>query len=567
MQMGRMNPENKPRKIISSSLTQEVKLRTTENAWKPERIKAPLDANEETADQLIKRARGMLNKLTPQNFEKISNQFLGLKINTGEKLKRMIGLIFDKAVDEPAFCEQYAQLCKNMSTITVKPENENDKPIKFNTLLLEQCQTCFETDKYKDLNLEEKQREIDECKDKEKRQQMIEELDDAKRLVRKRSLGNIKLIGALYKNDRLKGEIMDLCIETLIANDDEDSYECLCSLLRSIGEKFEKGLKPNQRPKFNAQMKQLESIVRENKIASRIKFLIMDILDMRRDGWRVRKLQEGTKPKTIEEVHEDLKKREEAENREISQGMGKNRGNDSIKKRTNDNWMQSSSRKSQQSTTDTLSNLRKIHEQRASSSDNQAPQLNLGPQSFGPRNFGSWSQVSAGGLEHSGSALPFLVPSQLDHKLISTFFFLSLSQGASAPKQQTTSTGSNSDRKVNHWQSRVNANQVDQAGSKPSSPKRSPFRGSYSPDNDEREMQLLTTYQKIIKAYISSNELDECVDSIYEHSTEESTHLFVVSAIDQACESLLKSINQIGELLATLVLVKKIITPAQFHKG
>ena len=393
MQMGRMNPENKtPRRILSNSLTQDVKLRTTENAWKPDRSKRTVDPNEETADALIKRARGMLNKLTPQNFEKISKQFVQLEINTGEKLKRMIGLIFDKAVDEPAFCEQYAQLCKTMSGITVKPENETDKPIKFNTLLLEQCQTCFETDMYTGLNLEEKQRTIDECKDKEKRQQLIEELDDEKRMVRKRSLGNIKLIGALYKNDRLKGEIMDLCIETLIGNNDEDSYECLCSLLKSIGEKFEKGLKTQQtRGKFHQQMTMLDKVVRENKIASRIKFMIMDILEMRRDNWRVRKLQEGTKPKTIEEVHEDLKKQEEQANREISQGMSKGGRNDSMKKR-NDNWMQSNSRKSQQSATDTLQNLRKIQENRAS--EGGAPHLNLGPQSFGPRNFGSWSQVS-----------------------------------------------------------------------------------------------------------------------------------------------------------------------------
>ena len=390
MQMGRMNPENKaPRKILSNSLTQDVKLRTTENAWKPD-LSRKRDTNEESADALIKRARGMLNKLTPQNFDKISRQFLSVEIDTGEKLKRMIELIFDKAVDEPAFCEQYAQLCKAMGNISVKPEEENGKPFKFNTLLLERCQTCFENDKYKDLNLEEKIKQIEECKDKERRQQLIEELDDEKRMVRKRSLGNIKLIGALFKNDRLKSEIMDLCIDTLIGNDDEDSYECLCSLLKSIGEKFEKGLRNRQ--KFNDQMRHLDKVVRDNRIASRIRFMIMDVLDMRRDGWRARKLQEVTKPKTIEEVHEDLKKKEEEANREISQTMGKNRGSDSIKKR-NDNWILSSSRKSQQSNNDALSNLRKLNEQRASS-DNQAPQLNLGPQSFGPRNLSSWSQVS-----------------------------------------------------------------------------------------------------------------------------------------------------------------------------
>lgn len=391
MQMGRMNPENKaPRKILCNSLTQDVKLRTTENAWKPDINRKQREVNEETTEALIKRARGMLNKLTPQNFDKISKQFSEIDIKTEEKLRRMIELIFDKAVDEPAFCEQYAKLCQAMATITVRPDDESDKMVKFNTLLLERCQNCFETDKYKDLNLEERMKAIEECTDKDRREQMIEELDHEKRMVRKRSLGNIKLIGALYKNDRLKSEIMDLCIDSLLINDDEDSYECLCSLLKSIGEKFEKSLRNRQ--KFNEQMRTLEKIVKEGRIASRIKFMIMDVLEMRRDGWRARKLQEVTKPKTIEEVHADILKKEEDANREISQTMGKGGRNDSIKKR-NDNWMQSSSRKSQQNTTDTLSNLRKMHEQRAAS-DNQGPQVTLGPQSFGPRNFGSWSQVS-----------------------------------------------------------------------------------------------------------------------------------------------------------------------------
>ena len=351
--MGQRSDNKQPRKIISSSsLNQDIQLRKAENAWKPAKT-----ISDECSD-LIKRARGMLNKLTPQNFEKISLQFLGLGINTEEKLRKMIELIFDKAVDEPAFCEQYAMLCKNMSSITIKkPEEEKASSIKFNTLLLEKCQTCFETDKYKDINMEERLKAIDDCTDKEKKQQLIDELDEEKRQVRKRSLGNIKLIGALYKNDRLKDEIMDLCIHTLIENDDEDSYECLCSLLKSIGEKFERSTA--NRSKFNQQMNSLEKVVRANKIPSRIKFLLMDVLDMRRDNWRLRKLQDVNKPKTIEQVHEEAKKQEEQSNREISSSqLGKR--NDSIKKNENSRWMQSSSRKSQQNTNDAIQNIRKM---------------------------------------------------------------------------------------------------------------------------------------------------------------------------------------------------------------
>lgn len=73
--------------------------------------------------------------------------------------------------------------------------------------------------------------------------------------------------------------------------------------------------------------------------------------------------------------------------------MDKNR-NDPIKK-PNENLMQSSSRRSQQSTTDTLAKLRRMHEQRASQADlkKPAPQINLGPRLFDRRKFWNWSQV------------------------------------------------------------------------------------------------------------------------------------------------------------------------------
>jgi len=498
---------DKPRKIIASgSLTQDVKLRTTENAWKPDRNKK---MDDESAEALLKKARGLLNKLTPQNFEKISDQFLSLDIGTPEKLQKMIELIFDKAVDEPNFCEQYAMLCRNMSNITVTPQTDG-KPFKFNRMLLEKCQNCFETDKYKDIDLESRQKVIDQCNDKEKKQLLIDELDEEKRLIRKKSLGNIKLIGALYKNGKLKDEIMDLCINTLLENADEDSYECLCSLLKSIGEKFEKSL--SSKSKFNSQMKQLEQVVKQNKIASRIKFLIMDVLDMRKEGWKPRKLQDVNKPKTIEEVHEDAKKQEEQSNREISQ-LGKR--NDQPKKR-NDNWMNSNSRKSQQSGTDAISNLRKLNEMRTENT----------PFGFTPKTFGSWSQGASG--------------------------------------NKSSASNSNDKRQVGNQTPTRNDSRINDSRS---SSRKTPFNGTYTGGNESEDFKLMEKYSGLIVEYVKFYESESLINSIYDLSTEECVYLFVVSAIESACENCLKHISKIGELLADLVIKNKIISYQQFNKG
>lgn len=360
--------------------------------------------------------------------------------------------------------------------------------------------------------MEERLQEIEECTDKEKKQQLIDELDEEKRQVRKKSLGNIKLIGALYKNGRLKDEIMDLCIETLIKNGDEDSLECLCSLLKSIGQKFEG--KTQHKNRFNEQMKRLERLVSQNKVVSRIKFLIMDVLDMRKDNWTLRKLQNVNKPKTIEEVHEDAKKKEEESNREISQL--KNRP-DSLKKRTDNSWMNSNSRKSQQSNSDALTNLRKLNEQR----DNPP---SLGPQSFGfgPKNYGSWSQ------------------------------------GASAAKPAATSSN---DRKTINQAPPRNENRLDNSRS---SSRKNLFQGN---SKSLSEAKLFELHWQSLKNYLDKSNFDELISSIYNNCTEDNTYLFVITAIEGACESLLKKITIIGDMLVDLVIVQKIITYEQFYKG
>jgi len=45
---------------------------------------------------LLRRARGILNKLCPQKFDDLVGQFKELNIDTGEKLEACIELIFEK---------------------------------------------------------------------------------------------------------------------------------------------------------------------------------------------------------------------------------------------------------------------------------------------------------------------------------------------------------------------------------------------------------------------------------------------------------------------------------------
>lgn len=61
------------------------------------------------------------------------------------------------------------------------------------------------------------------------------ELEDSKDQARRRSLGNIKFIGELFKLKMLTEAIMHDCVVKLLKNHDEESLECLCRLLSTIG--------------------------------------------------------------------------------------------------------------------------------------------------------------------------------------------------------------------------------------------------------------------------------------------------------------------------------------------
>ena len=61
------------------------------------------------------------------------------------------------------------------------------------------------------------------------------ELQASKDKARRRSLGNIKFIGELFKLKMLTEAIMHDCVVKLLKNHDEESLECLCRLLATIG--------------------------------------------------------------------------------------------------------------------------------------------------------------------------------------------------------------------------------------------------------------------------------------------------------------------------------------------
>ena len=78
----------------------------TENAWSRDKIKTD-DPNEVT----LRKCRNQLNKLTPEKFQRISDNILDIAIDNHVVFKGLIYAIFDMALIQPVYSSMYAQLC------------------------------------------------------------------------------------------------------------------------------------------------------------------------------------------------------------------------------------------------------------------------------------------------------------------------------------------------------------------------------------------------------------------------------------------------------------------------
>ncbi|KAG7229334.1 hypothetical protein INR49_012992 [Caranx melampygus] len=317
-----------PRKIISSmSLNDDVQLNKAEKAWKPS-VKKPTrsraaEEEEDDADgehaktqELFKRLRSILNKLTPQKFQELMKQVTELSIDTEERLKGAIDLIFEKAISEPNFSVAYANMCRCLMGLKVSTSDKPGSSVNFRKVLLNRCQKEFEKDQDDDEIFEKKQKEMEASKDDEERERLRVELEEARDKARRRSLGNIKFIGELFKLKMLTEAIMHDCVVKLLKNHDEESLECLCRLLSTIGKDldFEKA-----KPRMDQYFNQMDKIIKERKTSSRIRFMLQDVLDLRRSNWVPRRGDQG--PKTIDQIHKEAEMEEHREQIKVQQQL------------------------------------------------------------------------------------------------------------------------------------------------------------------------------------------------------------------------------------------------------
>jgi len=258
--------------------------------------------------------------MTPEKFDKISDQILEITSqskheNDGRTLRQVIQLTFEKACDEAHWASMYAKFCKRMLETmdpNIKDEGIRDRHEQvvtggnlFRKYLLNRCQEEFERG-WK-VNLPPKP---------EGESEEVAILSDEYYIAaaaKRRGLGLVQFIGELFKLGMLTERIMNECVRKLLDFEglpEDETVESLTKLLRTIGAQLDSSEK--SKPIMDLYFKRIDSMINSKDLNSRMRFMLMDIVDLRKNKWTTRETDKG--PKTIQEVREEaLKAQQEKE--------------------------------------------------------------------------------------------------------------------------------------------------------------------------------------------------------------------------------------------------------------
>ena len=221
----------------------------------------------------------------------------------------ILNLMVDKAQTEPHFSAMYATLCRNLA----------ERNAAWKKKMLAHCQTEFEHDvAWHTARLDER---LASMEDASSNTNATEDMDRDYQIVqiRKKYVGHVQFIGELFKLKLIKPDIMIWCLSRLLFHKeeaDEDDLECFIKLMTVVGEQAEylvkkgkchavaeekwyqcwdrvyflTGRKNTKKRQSSSSKPETAATVSEDeapkppKISSRLKFMLVDLLDLEENG-------------------------------------------------------------------------------------------------------------------------------------------------------------------------------------------------------------------------------------------------------------------------------------------
>jgi translation initiation factor 4G len=215
--------------------------------------------------------------------------------------------------------ETFGEKTKLFGAFATKEEAQQDamKKASFKRLLLNQCQEEFERNVRSSGGTAALEAAAREAKEKAKKDALAAstfareqgvtppetpdelELEVWVMKLKRRMLGNVKFIGELFKQQLLKEKIMHECIKLLLGSlddtnsvPDDESIEAAAKLFLTIGKQLESPA--TSKCKLDAYCKRLSVLSKNTQhLAARTRFMLQDLLECRRNGWKERRAKDG----------------------------------------------------------------------------------------------------------------------------------------------------------------------------------------------------------------------------------------------------------------------------------
>lgn len=246
-------------------------------------------------EAIKKKVRVTLNKLSPNNQEKLSNEILETCKKSHDYLKLVVSGIFEKAWSETKYTQMYSNICKFLKANFEDykyPDADSIGILKsknyFKYELLYMCEETFKK------NPEENDLAT---LDENKKQEVLAKL-------KKKTLGNVRFIGELYNVNLITANIILECITGLLdlfeKDVNEDKLEGACVLLLTGAESLER---PKLKLATDSIYLRLKTILKNFNISTKNRFKIIDLQEYRDSGWKTLAKEELKK---VEEIHADF---------------------------------------------------------------------------------------------------------------------------------------------------------------------------------------------------------------------------------------------------------------------
>ncbi|TMW61514.1 hypothetical protein Poli38472_012705 [Pythium oligandrum] len=227
-----------------------------------------------------RRVAPLLDDVRAETITSIVEAFDEVRITCIHTLQEVIGLLFDHAIAAPDQCESYAQLCSSLAERT--PEfKDGAKTINFRRILLTRCyEALIEEPEAAPLQTPGNSKATPATAQHSWRRQCM--------------LGNVCLIGELFRRQLLTENIMHVCVAMMLEDEVHPQMEIIeaaCRLLSLVGDLLD-GSSPASRRTMDEYFDVLQRLADHVDASQSLKELIADTVSARAGGW-TKKRQDG----------------------------------------------------------------------------------------------------------------------------------------------------------------------------------------------------------------------------------------------------------------------------------